>query len=656
MSAREVNFMEVPVRLPVALLIMVLAAGALCYVPGLTGGFILDDAGSLMQLGVTGSIKSLAELREYVFGGIAGPGGRPLALLTFAMNAQTWPTNPFPFLATNVGIHILNGVLIFALLRKMLNGNVKFPARVTHYLPVVATAIWLLHPIHLSAVLYIVQRMATLAVTFTLLTLVVYLEFRKAYVQGDVRRCWNLALGGVVLFFLGYFTKETILLLPAQVLVVELFVGAIFGDSHLSSVKKLRNYLVYPAATAFFAYPLWLLVRNIAYFWQFGAEPMTGRSFTMFERLLTEGRILGDYVWAIIIPRSQSAGVFYDGYSISNSLFSPQTTFYWWSIHVALIVGAVRFRVRYPLICFGVLWFYVNHVLESTIFMLELKFEHRNYLAVLGWAVLSGYGLLAINVSTLYRRALVSAYLCLLAALLFLGAKLWGDPAQSSLVWAENNPDSPRALDYAASIFIAKPETAPLALSLIERAAKLTAADPTFEIKYLWYSCGSHAVGSVDWASIAKRLQVSPLNWSLHATLRNLLESAGEGRCPELGFTDYISMIAAVRQNPNYANTSVPVRLAEEEVLAGFVLGRPDKGLAVYMAQDFSKVPLSVMAQQTLVVASHGYRQEAVTYFEKSLAMLRNDPALSAFALSQFEEILQLIKSDIAKYPAKEGE
>jgi Flp pilus assembly protein TadD len=47
---------------------------------------------------------------------------------------------------------------------------------------------------------------------------------------------------------------------------------------------------------------------------------------------------------------------------------------------VGLFVAAVLMTKRDPLISFGILWFFGNLVIESSILGLELVFEHRNYL------------------------------------------------------------------------------------------------------------------------------------------------------------------------------------------------------------------------------------------------------------------------------------
>ena len=91
----------------------------LAYWPGTAGEFIFDDELNLSSLQKYGGVHDLNTLRLFVFEGISGPTGRPLSLLSFVMDGQTWPTNPFPFKLSNILIHIINALLIFVVVLKL---------------------------------------------------------------------------------------------------------------------------------------------------------------------------------------------------------------------------------------------------------------------------------------------------------------------------------------------------------------------------------------------------------------------------------------------------------------------------------------------------------------------------------------------------------
>jgi hypothetical protein len=64
------------------------------YSPGLSGDFLFDDFGNLPVLGATGPVDNWATFWRYITSGNADPTGRPRPLLTFLIDAHTWPDNP----------------------------------------------------------------------------------------------------------------------------------------------------------------------------------------------------------------------------------------------------------------------------------------------------------------------------------------------------------------------------------------------------------------------------------------------------------------------------------------------------------------------------------------------------------------------------------
>ena len=102
------------------------------------------------------------------------------------------------------------------------------------------------------------------------------------------------------------------------------------------------------------------------------------RSFTMLERTLTQPRILLEYL-SIFLPLPERLSIVHD-VTLSYSLLLPWTTLPSIILIFGAIAGAVFYARRYPLLCFAVLFYFLNHVVESTILPLELVFEHRNYL------------------------------------------------------------------------------------------------------------------------------------------------------------------------------------------------------------------------------------------------------------------------------------
>ena len=103
------------------------------------------------------------------------------------------------------------------------------------------------------------------------------------------------------------------------------------------------------------------------------------RPFSLWERLLSQPRILIFYLSLLLYPAPWRFSIEHD-INHSLSLITPWTTL----PAIAAVAGLIGFAIlnsrKYPILSFGILFFFLNHMVESTILPLELVFEHRNYL------------------------------------------------------------------------------------------------------------------------------------------------------------------------------------------------------------------------------------------------------------------------------------
>jgi len=124
---------------------------------------------------------------------------RPLTSLTFAVDYFFWKANPFGYNLTNVLLHGWIGMLFFIFLRKMLNHDLA---------TLLSVLLYTVHTIHTEAVTYIASRGDLLGAIFILLTL---LAFRNRHLKR-----------ALVFYGLGLFCKESVLLTPAYLLILEM--------------------------------------------------------------------------------------------------------------------------------------------------------------------------------------------------------------------------------------------------------------------------------------------------------------------------------------------------------------------------------------------------------------------------------------------------
>jgi hypothetical protein len=176
----------------------VLLLTVFAYWPGLDGPFLFDDFGSIPPLGDLGGVVDWQSFKAFVFGGHAGPMGRPLALFSFLIDANNWPAESWPFKRSNLVIHLLTGITLGILITFVLK-CVQVRQRDARWIALVTTTIWILHPFLVSTTLYIVQRMAQLAALFMFAGLALYLHgrmrTRENSWQGYLKmayscRCW----------------------------------------------------------------------------------------------------------------------------------------------------------------------------------------------------------------------------------------------------------------------------------------------------------------------------------------------------------------------------------------------------------------------------------------------------------------------------------
>lgn len=430
-----------------------MVAGAVGYWPGLAGPLQFDSIPAIVaNPDLRFHSHSFDEWYAAAFSSAAGPSGRPVAMLSFALNAAlSGVDSALPFRLVNLGIHMLNGLLLAMAIAQLYAchaGNDVKPASASapYLCGALAGSLFVLHPIQLTAVLHDVQRMTLLACTFQMLALLVYLKGRPSWSivgTGRVRACQDITW--ISLFtLLGFLSKENALLTPLLLLVAEAF--------FFSRAPRL-------VLLAAFAVPLAALAAWAALGGDRVLDAMYAtRDFDLQDRLLTQSRVLWMYVYWIVSPAALSAGWHHDDIAISRTVEDPWvlSALGGWVVVAALIGWSVGRRGPFRLVGFACAWFLVSHLMESTVVPLEMAFEHRNYAALLG-------ALLAMSVGLMSLRSVVSRGLAViipallpltLCGLLFLRAEAWSDPLDLAVFSVDERPESARALaDLAEAKF-----------------------------------------------------------------------------------------------------------------------------------------------------------------------------------------------------------
>jgi hypothetical protein len=510
----------------------------------LEGSFILDDWPNLNPLAKIKSANNWQGIIEFIANNRSGDNNlsRPISLLSFAVQAGDWPQNPLAFKTVNLVLHLLNGLLIIQLVQYLLKAR-DVSGLFSKWLPLIIGLVWLIQPIHVSTVLYTVQRMTLLASLFSLLNMVGYLKGRELALNqiksGYYLSVFSLIVGGL----LAVFSKENGVLIVLYIAVIEI------TFFHRQPKPKYWQYFVF----GFVFIPITLAAIYLLFNFQSFVVGHNYREFTLAEHLYTESRILVEYLQKILLPRPNAFGLFFDDYKISSGLFNPVSTLICTLILIGLFVLAWVIRVNQPVLAFSILWYFAGHALESTIIPLELYFEHRNYLASIG--VLFGvcyYFLLFLNKTSTQtvKWAFVGLGIVYVSGVWFIAyqeASLWGNPAQQAIVWQSAHPQSKRANALASETWLNLNQ--PLkADSYLQNIPLIDKKDSASYLMRLEIHCYINHISSQEQAEILGLLKQKKVDNAAVLSIKGIVSNLIAGNCQYLT-TSYVEQILKVLIN-----------------------------------------------------------------------------------------------------------
>lgn len=423
-----------------ALLFLVLLITACIYLPGLKGSFLFDDFPNLGDMNRYGDIHSWNNAKQFIFNGFSGPTGRPISLATFWLTASSWiEGNAFPFKLINLFIHLTCGLLLFFIIKLLLK-EYEYDDKKSDWIALLTISLWLVHPMFVSTTLYVVQRMTQLSLVFSLFGIWGYLYGRSLLTTKTFQAYTWMTLSIGFATILATFSKENGALLPLLILVIE-YCHPNNNNKPLWQWSLLCLWL----PSLLISY---IILKEI----NLSTTPWPSRNFNQIERLMSEARIVTEYLFRLYFPQIEGQGLYQDGYTVSRSLFNPITTIYSIIFLVFLFISAVFFKKKYPLYALAILFFFAAHFMESTFLGLELYFEHRNYAAAIFIFLPLAASLYWL--SQKIKPKLVVIISCIIivifSSMTLQRSILWANTQNLKLYWAQNNPDSPRAqVDFA---------------------------------------------------------------------------------------------------------------------------------------------------------------------------------------------------------------
>jgi Tfp pilus assembly protein PilF len=419
--------------------IILLAAGIFAYSNSLGGPFVFDDVVAIVQ---NPSIRQLWPPHEAM---VAPPNntfaGRPVVNYSFAINYALGGLEVRGYHVTNVAIHLLAALLLFALLRRTFRLprlRERFGRDADLYAFAIAL-LWEVHPLLTEVVTYTSTRTEGLMAFFFLLT------FYCAARALESARPTRWYAGAVVAAAVGMGCKEVMAAAPP---LVYLYDALLVHGSFAAPLRRRRAFYALLAAT--------ILIVPALLFGTVAMESKMGQNFgpraiTPYQYALTQSGVIVHYLRLAGWPHPLT--IDYLNWPVATS---PRTVIVPLAIVIALLaVTAWLLARRRPAALPGA-WFFLTLAPTSSFVPLgsEIVAERRMYLPLIA--------LLCVVVPLVHRaagrsRAALLGVTGILAVALAV-TTFWrnGDYATSELIWTDalmKRPDSIRAALELARIY-----------------------------------------------------------------------------------------------------------------------------------------------------------------------------------------------------------
>jgi tetratricopeptide (TPR) repeat protein len=559
------------------------------------------------------------DFRQLYDAGFKSPiSSRPVANITFALNYYLGKYDATGYHVFNTVVHLINGILVYCLAMILLRKWSRVPpAQVFHnwgpsvipppdsssrLIALFAAIIFVLHPLQTQSVTYIVQRMNTLAAMFYLLSLLLYIHGRFAQ---DNKKRWALFFTSILSWAMALGSKEIAATLPLVVLLCE---WIFFQDLSITWLTRNKVYLFLPLA----ALVLMALIYLGPHPFERVSSPYAYRDFTMGERVLTQLRVVVLYISLLLYPSPSRLNLIHH-FKTSHSLFDPVTTILSALTIVAVLSMAVCLARKKRLVSFCIFWFFVNLIVESSVIGLEMVFEHRLYLPMVGFALVLAYLLFSLFSN---KREWAITVLVVIAVSLgtatYLRNNVWKDDMG---LWSDvlsKNPQSVRAHLNLGTLLVTRGKVDE-AIAHYTEALKI---EPYYVRVHNNLGIALKEKGNLDEAISHYRtaLRIRPRYADAHNNLALVLRDQGK-------LDEAISHYGkALQINPGLAEVHNNLGIALREK------GSLDKAISHYR-KALELDPNLADAHHNLAVAltSQGRQEEAAVHLSQALLMRPDD-------------------------------
>jgi protein O-mannosyl-transferase len=294
---------------------------------------------------------------------------RPMLLTVFSFQWQLWQDWAPGFHFVNTAFHITNAILLFYILHHLF----KNP-----WLAIFTALIFLAHPLQTEAVTYIAGLGDPLSVFFIFLGLLFYLRFRLSGKDAIESKMYYLSL---LMYIFALMTKETAIIMPGLVFLVDFFFEGNAGKRVVEKIKvSFKRILSFVSIGLLYIFLRATVLNFSDSFNLYGEENPFTQNFHF--RLFTFFRSLTEYFRLLFLPfnlhmeRSIEIATSFSSFSVIFGAF----------VFLGLLTLALTQIKKYPIISFGILWFFVALFPMSNLLVPvnDLIYEHWMYVPMIG--------------------------------------------------------------------------------------------------------------------------------------------------------------------------------------------------------------------------------------------------------------------------------
>lgn len=609
------------------------------YWSGLSGPWLLDDIWNLQKFYEKSQIGTMDVFWDRVFSVDSGPSSRPISMASFLLNDYAMPRNPLDFKQTNLSLHILNGLFAFLLFQRLtyiLTGSRRDSVRIG----VAVSVLWLIHPLNVTTTLYVIQRMTQLMSLFALISILSYVYGRELLLKNRRYGLIFILVGLGPVAMLSVLSKENGALIPIYILAIECTIfSRLPRYPYFRTVKIIGMY-----------FPLVLLLGYLLLNINHYVDAYGIRNYSAQERVMTQPRVIADYVARIFAPRTIGAGLIHDDYIISKSLLNPFTTILSIvGLACSLIIGYFGLR-RIPILSFSIFFFLAGHLLESTVLPLEIYFEHRNYLPMLSIIFGASWAIYSVLLRFHWQASFLPVIGCLALAFSITSYTLsetWSDYWRILSTDYAEHPGSYRAKTNLADALY-KAGDLNRSKKLFEESLQLFPEDIPSKLRLFLIQCELGEADADQLNALLEFIETGKLSFSIVPAVDQYLADSVANHCVFMGSQDIDRVYAAL----SVAAVSFPHMAVQYNLAWSWARNYADRGdLDAFMKQAnraYSIHPnFHVLHQQALALYSAGLFVDSMQFIEKAEAHLKKSRFPSRVSQSKLDALRERVKAHI---------